>query len=155
MTAHATYETLIVERRGPVGWLINNRPDQLNAMNSTMRDEFAVAWAELEADADIVIASSDATFVDPHVSVGQVSAFEVIALARMSPMEPIVRMALAGRHERITAGRAHQLGIVSQVVDPPEQLRAEAQALGEKIARNAPDVLASVKRALWNALETT
>ena len=32
--AYSTYEHLIVERRGPVGWLINNRPDQLNAMNS-------------------------------------------------------------------------------------------------------------------------
>ena len=38
------YEHLIVERHGPVGWLINNRPDQLNAMNARMRDEFAVAW---------------------------------------------------------------------------------------------------------------
>ena len=34
------------------------------------------------ADADIVIAASDATFLDPHVSVGQVSAYETIALAR-------------------------------------------------------------------------
>ena len=31
---------------------------------------------------------------------------------------------------------------MSQVIDPPEQLRAEAQALGEKIALNAPDALA-------------
>ena len=67
------------------------------------------------ADADIVIASSNATFVDPHVSVGQVSAFETIALARKSPMEPITRMALIGRHERVSAERAvrarhHQRG---------------------------------------------
>ena len=75
------------------------------------------------ADADIVIAASDATFLDPHVSIGQVSAYEVIALVRKSPMEPIVRMALAGRHERITAERARQLGILSEVVDPPERLR--------------------------------
>ena len=34
------YQHLIVERHGPVGWLINNRPDQLNAMNARMRDEF-------------------------------------------------------------------------------------------------------------------
>ena len=32
------------------------------------------------ADADIVIAASDATFLDPHVSVGQVSAYEPIGL---------------------------------------------------------------------------
>ena len=106
------------------------------------------------ADADIVIAASDATFVDPHVSVGQVSAYEGIALARKSPMEPILRMALVGRHERIDAARAYQLGIISQVVDPPERLREEAQALAEKIAKNSPAAMAATKRALWGALET-
>jgi hypothetical protein len=44
------YEHLIVERHGPVGWLINNRPEQLNAMNAHMRDEFADAWKELDED---------------------------------------------------------------------------------------------------------
>src|SRR5947209_20564695 len=62
------------------------------------------------ADADIVVASSAATFVDPHVSIGQVTAFEAIALVRKSPMEPICRMAFTGRHERITGERARQLG---------------------------------------------
>ena len=33
-------ETLKLERVGAVGWLINNRPEQLNAMNAKMRDEF-------------------------------------------------------------------------------------------------------------------
>ena len=105
------------------------------------------------ADADIVIAAAGATFLDPHVSIGQVSAYETIALVRKSPMESILRMALAGRHERITAARAHQLGIVSQVVDPPERLAAEAQALAEGIARRPPTLLAATKRALWAALE--
>jgi len=105
------------------------------------------------ADADIVIASSDATFLDPHVSVGQVTALETIALARMSPMEPITRMAFAGRHERMTAGRAYQLGIISEVVDPPERLRDAARELAEKIARNSPAAMAATKRALWGAFE--
>ncbi len=143
---YGSYETLKLERQGNVGWLINNRPEQLNAMNALMRDEFAGAWIELDAtrrcassctpvrggrsrpgststeiasdgigmeryresvekfdlhftswhqrvakpvitavnglcaggafhwvaDADIVIAASDAQFFDPHVSVGQV-----------------------------------------------------------------------------------
>ena len=43
-------KTLKVERHGPVGWLINNRPERLNAMNNAMRDEFAEAWKELDAD---------------------------------------------------------------------------------------------------------
>jgi enoyl-CoA hydratase/carnithine racemase len=68
-------------------------------------------------------------------------------------MEPILRMAFTGRHERMTASRAHQLGILSQVVDPPEDLRSEAGALAEKIAKNSPTAMAVTKKALWEALE--
>ncbi len=74
--------------------------------------------------------------------------FETIALAKKSPMEAVLRMAFTGRHERLSAQRAYGLGICSQVVDPPEDLEAEAQALGELIARNSPAALAHTKRAL-------
>jgi enoyl-CoA hydratase/carnithine racemase len=67
-------------------------------------------------------------------------------------MEAIMRMALVGRHERITAERAYQLGILSEVV-APEDLHRAAQDLAEKIARNSPTALAHTKRALWGALE--
>jgi enoyl-CoA hydratase/carnithine racemase len=106
------------------------------------------------ADADIVIAASSATFLDPHVSLGQVVAYEGITLARKSPMEPVLRMALVGRHERLSAVRARELGIVSEVVDPPAALADRAQELGETIARNSPAAMAATKRALWGALET-
>lgn len=105
------------------------------------------------ADADIVIAAVGATFVDPHVSVGQVVAYEGITLARTSPMEAVMRMALVGRHERLTAERARQLGILSEVIDPPERLRAHAQELAEKIAKNSPAAMRATKQALWGALE--
>jgi enoyl-CoA hydratase len=221
------YQHLKVERHGPVGWLINNRPDQLNAMNAAMRDEFADAWIELRddpevrvivhtgegrafqtgvdvaeiatdgqgmqryrdgleemdihftawhqqvwkpvitavngicaggglhwvADADIVIASSDATFFDPHVSVGQVVAIEAIGLLRRMPAEAVMRMALVGRYERMTAQRALELGMISQIVDPPGELREAAQELGEQIAQNSPAAMAATKRALWGAFE--
>ncbi len=223
----ADYEHLIVERHGPVGWLINNRPDALNAMNALMRDEFADAWLELDrdpavrvivhtgegrafqtgvdvseiasdgvgmeryrqsvedwdlhftawhqhvwkpvitavngiccgggfhwiADADIVIAASDAQFFDPHVSIGQVVAIEAVGLIRKVPVEAVMRMALVGRYERMSAERAHELGMISQIVDPPELLRDAAQELAEKIARNSPTAMAATKRALWGALE--
>lgn len=104
------------------------------------------------ADADVVIASSGATFLDPHVSVGQVSAIEAIGMIRKSPMEPITRMALMGRHERLTAARARQLGILSEVVEA-SRLRARAQEIGETIAKRSPAELATMKKALWRALE--
>ena len=64
-----------------------------------------------------------------------------------------MRMALVGRYERIDARRAYQLGMISQIVDPPEQLREAAQELAEKIAKNSPAAMAATKRALWGALE--
>jgi len=103
-------------------------------------------------DADIVLLSSSATLLDPHVSIGQVSAYETIALVRKSPMEPVLRMALVGRHERMGAERAFELGIGSEVVDPAE-LRGRAQSLAEVIARRDPSLLRATKRALWGALE--
>ncbi len=105
-------------------------------------------------DADIAIASVDAEFVDPHVSVGQASAFETIGMLQKVPFEAVMRMALVGRHERMSAQRALELGMISQIVDPPDRLREEAQDLAEKIARNSPAAMAATKRALWNALET-
>src|SRR4051794_13880265 len=105
------------------------------------------------ADADIVICSSDAQFFDPHVSVGQVVSIEAIGLMRKMPVEAVMRMAFVGRHERMSAERAYELGMISEVVDPPEQLRERAQSLAETIARNSPAAMAATKRALWGALE--
>src|SRR5437763_7962147 len=47
------YETLIVERRGPVCWLIFNRPEALNAHNIPMLEEVPQAWGELDDDGDV------------------------------------------------------------------------------------------------------
>jgi enoyl-CoA hydratase/carnithine racemase len=105
------------------------------------------------ADADIVIAAENATFLDPHVSVGQVSASELIVLARRAAFEPIMRMALTGAGERVGAARAYELGIVGGLVSPPERLRGAARGLAARIARNSPAAMAATKRALWGALE--
>jgi enoyl-CoA hydratase len=69
------------------------------------------------------------------------------------PVEAVMRMAFVGRHERLGAQRAYELGMISEIVDPPEKLRDAAQALAEKIARNSPAAMAATKRALWGALE--
>jgi enoyl-CoA hydratase/carnithine racemase len=105
------------------------------------------------AEADIVMAASDAQFFDPHVSVGQVVAVEAIALLRKMPFEAVMRMALVGRYERMSAQRAFELGMISQIVDPPEKLREAAQQLAETIAKNSPAAMRATKRALWGALE--
>jgi enoyl-CoA hydratase len=219
--------TILVDRRGAVGWLRFNRPDRGNALNAEMITALPRAWSELAddplvrvivvtgagkafqtgldvvqlsrepaalremsrrtrnadlrltgwhlgvtkpvitavngvcagaglhflADTDVAIASSSATFLDPHVSVGQASAFETIGLARRASFTAVARMALTGAHERVTAQDAYRLGWVSEVTTPAE-LEPAAQALAERIAENDPRVLAATKRALWRTLET-
>jgi enoyl-CoA hydratase len=107
-------------------------------------------------DSDVVIASSNAAFLDPHVSVGQASAFETIGLARRAAFGPVARMALTGTHERVDARRAYQLGWVSEVVDPPERLTEVAANIGRRIAESTDaETLAAIKKQLWASLETT
>ena len=67
------------------------------------------------ADADIVIAAVDATFLDPHVSVGQVTRVRDDRPRRGSRRwRPILRMALIGRARAHRPPRgAYQLGILS------------------------------------------
>jgi enoyl-CoA hydratase/carnithine racemase len=48
-----SYETLLVERVESAGIITLNRPAALNAINNLMMDEFGLALAELEADADV------------------------------------------------------------------------------------------------------
>jgi enoyl-CoA hydratase/carnithine racemase len=107
----------------------------------------------LVADADIVIAAEQASFVDPHVSVGQAVAYEAITLLRKSPMEAITRMTLSGKGERISAQRAYELGIISEVV-PSDELRAAAERLAAAVASNSPTAMRATKKALWRSLET-
>ena len=68
-------------------------------------------------------------------------------------MEAILRMALIGTHERMTARARVRAGHLIAGRRRPSELRAEAQALAEKIAQNSPAAMAATKRALWGALE--
>jgi enoyl-CoA hydratase/carnithine racemase len=50
---YSELECLKLGRHGPVGWIVNNRPERLNAMSARMRDEFALAWRELDRDPEV------------------------------------------------------------------------------------------------------
>ncbi len=65
---------------------------------------------------DIVIASDKATFFDPHVTIGLVAGREMVRLARVLPRSVALRMAMMGKHERMSAERAYELGMITEVV---------------------------------------
>ena len=221
-------ETLRVERRGPVGWLVFDRPDAANAMNARMMDELERAWRELDADPDVrVIVNTGAgrafqtgldmaqlardpdalreqsrrtkrfelRFTAWHNDVWKpviaavngvcaggglhfVADADIVIASANATLRRSARLGRAG--DRVRDDRARQevadgSGAADGVRRPPRTAvgaarrtssasarrssirpsgsQAEAQALGELIARNSPAALAHTKRALWGALE--
>src|SRR5262245_9591203 len=76
-------------------------------------------------ESDIIIAAEHATFFDPHVTYGMVAGFESMHLLQKLPLGETLRVALMGGLERLSAQRAYQLGLVSEVV-PKEELLERA-----------------------------
>jgi enoyl-CoA hydratase/carnithine racemase len=103
-------------------------------------------------DADIVIASESAAFMDTHVNVGMVGALENVGLAKRLPLGAALRMTLMGRHYRMPARRAYELGLVDELAAPADLL-ASADAMARALLENSPQAMALSKQALWGALE--
>jgi enoyl-CoA hydratase/carnithine racemase len=103
-------------------------------------------------EADIVICSDDATFFDPHVSYGMTSALEPIGLARRVPLGEALRFALLGLDERMSAERAREIGLVSEVVTR-EQLRERAAEIARTIAAKPPAAVQGTVKAIWESLD--
>jgi enoyl-CoA hydratase/carnithine racemase len=104
-------------------------------------------------DADIVIASENAAFMDTHVNVGMVGAIENVGLAKRLPLGSALRMTLMGRHYRMPAARAYQLGLVDELVPTPAELLPAALAMARALLENSPQAMALSKQAIWGALE--
>lgn len=99
-------------------------------------------------DCDIIISADDATFFDPHVSYGLTSALEPIGLARRIPLGEALRWALLGLDERMSAERAIQIGLVSELV-PGDRLWARAAELAQIIAAKPAAAVQGTVRAIW------
>src|SRR6266704_6453639 len=106
---------------------------------------------DLVTESDIPIASDKATFVDPHVSLGYVSSHEMVNMARRVPVAVCRRMALLGKHERMSARRAYEVGLVTEVV-PHESLMDRARELAALLLKNAPLAVWGTKMAILQGL---
>ncbi|GMU79245.1 MAG: crotonase [Acidimicrobiia bacterium] len=109
------------------------------------------AGLDLVTTGDIVICSDDATFFDPHVSIGLVSGREMVRLARVLPVNVAMRVALTGKHERITAQRAHELGLVTEVVGR-DDLGRRLREIADLVNRNAPLAVRGTRLAIRKGL---
>jgi enoyl-CoA hydratase/carnithine racemase len=101
---------------------------------------------------DIVIASDKATFFDPHVSIGLVAAREMVRLARALPRSVALRMALMGKHERMTVERAYELGLITEIVEH-DKLLERAHEIADTVCLNAPLAVRGTRLAIHKTLD--
>jgi enoyl-CoA hydratase/carnithine racemase len=103
-------------------------------------------------EVEFIIAAEHATFFDPHVSFGMTACFESMHMLQKMPFGEIMRVALLGASERMTAQRAHQIGLVSEVV-PADKLRDATAWAANEIAKAPPIAIQGTVRAIWLARE--
>jgi enoyl-CoA hydratase/carnithine racemase len=105
-------------------------------------------------ESDIIIAAEHATFFDPHVTYGMVMGFETVHLLQKLPLGETLRLGLLGAHERMSAARAYQLGLVSEVT-PARELLERAWWIAERIASAPPLAIQGTVRSAWLAQEVS
>jgi len=105
-------------------------------------------------ESDVIISADHATFFDPHVTYSMVAVYEPLLLLPRMPFGEVMRMALAGSHERMSAKRALEIGFVSEVA-PLDEAMAAAQQLATAIASQPPTAGRSTVRTLWGARSLT
>jgi enoyl-CoA hydratase/carnithine racemase len=105
-------------------------------------------------EADVIICSDDATFFDPHTTYGMTSALEPLGLLRRIPLGEVMRLALFGLDERMSAARAREIGLVSEVL-PRAELRSRARVLAQRLASKPPLAVQGTVKAIWDGYHMT
>jgi enoyl-CoA hydratase len=106
---------------------------------------------EIMLSCDLVVAAEHATFGIPEAKRGLIAgAGGLLRLPKRIPIAVAYELAMTG--DPIDAGRAYALGLVNKVV-PAESVLAEALALAERIAANAPLAVRYSKSVMKRAAE--
>jgi enoyl-CoA hydratase/carnithine racemase len=103
-------------------------------------------------EVEFIVAAEHATFFDPHVTYGMTAAFEPIHMSGIMPFSEIMRLSLLGNYERLSAQRAYEIGLVSEVV-PKEQLQERTAWAANTIASQPALAIEGTVRAIWAARE--
>ena len=105
----------------------------------------------LLGEVEMIIAAESATFFDPHLTHGMPTVAEPMFMLQRMPLGEIMRISLLGRHERMTAQHAHQIGLVQEIV-PADQLMDSAMSAARVIAgMPEPTAVEATVKAIWTA----
>ncbi|MFJ5548462.1 enoyl-CoA hydratase/isomerase family protein [Streptomyces sp. NPDC093225] len=106
----------------------------------------------LLGETEFVVASTTASFFDPHTTYGMVSAYEAVYMAQRMPFGEVARMSLMGTAERLSARRAYEIGLVSELTEPGAELAAAVRC-AQTLAGYPATAVQGTVRALWSAKE--
>jgi len=109
------------------------------------------AGMDLVTCADIVIAADHVEFLDPHVTIGLVSAREAVRYSRVLPVNVALRFALMGKYERLSAHRLYELGVLTELV-PADDLAKRAREIAGIVNQNAPLAVRGTRMAIRKGL---
>lgn len=104
----------------------------------------------LLGESEFIVSSRAATYFDPHTTYGMVSAYEAVYMAQRMPFGEAARMSLMGTAERLSARRAYEIGLVSELAGPDELLPAALRA-ARTLAGCPTEAVQGTVRALWSA----
>lgn len=107
----------------------------------------------LLGEAEFIVSATTATYFDPHTSYGMVSAYEAVYMAQRMPFGEAARMSLMGTAERLSARRAYEIGLVSELAEPGELLAAALRS-ARTLASFPTEGVQGTVRALWSAKQT-
>ncbi|GAB2861902.1 enoyl-CoA hydratase/isomerase family protein [Actinocorallia aurea] len=108
----------------------------------------------LLGEVEFIIAAETASFFDPHTTYGMAAVFEPMMMLQRMPLGEIMRMSLMGAYERMTAGRAHQIGLVQELT-APEALLPRALELAAQIASQPALATETTVKSIWTAQESS
>src|SRR5215211_1011474 len=82
----------------------------------------------------------------------RIRARHLFRLARVLPRTIAIRMALMGKHERMNAQRAYDLGLISEVVEH-DRLLERAHEIADAVNSNAPLAVRGTRLAIHKTLD--
>jgi enoyl-CoA hydratase/carnithine racemase len=102
----------------------------------------------LLGEVEFIIAADHATFFDTHVTFGMTAGYEPVHMSSKMPFGELARMMLLGSSERMSAQRAHEIGLVSEIC-PSAELHERVEWAARTIADSLPLGIQGTVKALW------
>jgi enoyl-CoA hydratase/carnithine racemase len=102
----------------------------------------------LLGEVEFIIAAEHATFFDTHVTYGMTAGYEPIHMSPKVPFGELARMMLLGGSERMSAQRAYEIGMVSEIC-PSAELHERVEWAARQIADSPSLGIQGTVRALW------